>query len=245
MFRLSSTQQLHFKAEHTSHRSSQALQLLVLLVCLITALGILALWLKKGVLVAIPLAGAANLAMAFFVSPTVLGSYSPVDTLRHLSYGIPYAVVGTAYAGAVAVRFLARRVRWSRLVLIACVLLSTAYLFDEAERLAMPEPYFGGPATLLWTGGGVLLTDLVAHPVEFPWAGDPRPWETVRVELGAPLEPVSLNRVNRSEPYHWSSLLAALLGLACAAAPAAARTAGRDRRVQTTVPSPGIAPEAG
>ncbi len=218
--------------------SSDALQSLVLLVCLITALGTLALWKSSGVLVAIPIAGAANLAMAFFVSPTVLGSYSPVDALRHLSYGMPYAAVGTAYAGAVAVRFLARNARWPRLVLIACVLLSTAYLYDEAERLALPEPYFGGPATLLWTDSGVLLTDLVAHPVEFPWAGDPRPWETVRVELGAPLEPVSLNRVNRSEPYHWSSLLAALLGLVCAAAPAAAKMAGAElTRIQPSISS--------
>jgi len=209
--------------------SSEVLLILVLLACLATAIGGLALWRSGGVLVAIPLAGAANLATAFFVSPTVLGAYSPVDALRHLSYGMPYAAVGATYAAVVTVRFLARHVRPRQLVLLVCVLLSSAYLFDEAERLAMPEPYFGGPATLLWRGGGVLLTDLVAHPVEFPWAGDPRPWEVVRVQLGAPLEPVSLARVNRSEPSHWSSLLVALLGLAAAVGPAAAGMVGEGR----------------
>lgn len=59
---------------------------------------------------------------------------------------------------------------------------------------------------------------LIEEPSNLPAANDPGSWEQLRVDLVCRLSDVRLHRLNRSEPYHWTSLLVALFGLGFAVA---------------------------
>lgn len=199
-----------------------SLVLLVVAVALLAGLGGVAILLQRPALVGIPVAGLGNLAAGLFMHPLVVYSGFPVEFLRHVSYGIPFAVLTLAYACHVGCRWLGKVVRgvlgwqWRRLLAVILLLVICSGLYYETERLAKPEWYFQGKASLLWTGSYYLFTDVVQNPVLLPTTDDPRSGEEIREALTAPIENVNLRTVNLSEPYHWSSLLVALLGLAYA-----------------------------
>jgi len=99
------------------------------------------------------------------------------------------------------------------------VALVAGAMYYDCERLARPEWQFGGHTRLLWTGTGYLLVDVLRHPVPLPAWNDPRPGEELRAEQSKPLEQFSLRKTNASEPYDWTALIFALLGLAYASSP--------------------------
>ena len=118
--------------------------------------------------------------------PLVVYSGFPVDFLRHVSYGSPFAALGLTYACHVGLGCLLRGLqgmagtRWRGLLSAILILLACAGLFYETERLAKPEWYFQGKASLLWTSSYYLLTDVATHPAPLPLANDPRPGEQLR-----------------------------------------------------------------
>ncbi len=171
---------------------------------------------KRGIaLVGIPVAGMSNIAMLLLMRPLLVYSLFPPDFLRHASYGIAYAAISLAYLGHVSIQFVSKRLpRLRPLILILVLLLTTWTLYYETERLARPEPFFDGHASLLWTGSYYLLTDVIERPVPIWSVDDPRPVSQVHADLERTLADVNLNRINRSEPYHWVSLGLALFGLA-------------------------------
>ena len=182
--------------------------------------------------------------------PLVVYSPFPVEFLRHISFGIPFATIGVAYAALVTLRaidkFLSKYVapRW---LLFALLLFSISGLvYYETERLAKPEWYFGGKATLLWTGSSYLLTDILKHPVPLPQSTDTRSGEEIREAVVNPIAANDLRRVNLSEPYHWSALLIALFGLVWIAIAALGthprRSPPRDRTAHPTAFEPPICP---
>lgn len=182
-------------------------------------LGGLMLWRNRRPLAFISIAGMGNIAAGFLVHPRVMDTVSPVEFLRHNSFGIPFAVLSLAYACYVGSRWLMERISVGRTLFVGLVVvLVVAGVCYEANRLARPEWYFGGQASLLWTGGGYLLTDVIERPSDLPFANDPRRGEQLRVDLVRQLSDVSLRRVNRSEPYHWTSLLVVLYGFGFALA---------------------------
>lgn len=209
-----------------------ALAALGVLIALGGLVALLGLWRERPGLIFVPLLGYGYLAASLMIHPLILVSYTPVDVLRHWSSGIPYIAVSLAYS----VRLLVTRVasRLSRpawmsalLILVAVVAWVTYY---ECERLARPEWYFGGSASLLWTGNAYLLTDLARNPLPLPPASTVRPWEQVRKEQIAELAPISLRTTNASEPYDWTALIIALFGLAYASVPPPGRaTAALER----------------
>ncbi len=198
-----------------------ALMALLITIAVGAVLGGFAIWRSQPDLVYIPITGLGNIAMGFFVNPSVMLAYSPVEFLRHVSFGIPFVAVSLACAAQAGYRVAIRRLAPGRRLLLvsAVMLLVVGCIYYDAQRLAKPEPYFGGTASLLWTGGGYLVTDLFSHPVSVPTFGDARTGEQLRVDLLSPLTNVSLRKVNLSEPYHWTSMLVALFGLIYASAP--------------------------
>lgn len=199
------------------------LVVLIIAIAVCAALGTVALLRQSPPLVGIPAAGLGNLAAGLFMHPLVVYSGFPVDFLRHVSYGIPFAALGLVYAGHVGLGGLSKWLQgmagngWRGLLAAILIFLACAGLFYETERLAKPEWYFQGKASLLWTSSYYLLTDIATHPAPLPLEDDPRSGEQIREYATAPVEPMNLRTVNLSEPYHWASLLVALLGLAYAA----------------------------
>ena len=209
-----------------------ALAALGVLVALGGLVALSQLWKYRPALMFVPLLGYGYIAASLMIHPLILMSYTPVDVLRHWSSGIPYVALSLAST----VKFLVSRIApWLRgLALTGALLVLVAGLswitYYECERLARPEWYFGGSASLLWTGGGYLLTDLAQHPLPLPPKDDPRPWEQVRAEEAQQLAPFDLHRTNASEPYDWTTLIVALFGLAYAATPALADTIATSER---------------
>lgn len=180
-------------------------------------LGAVALGKQNLALAAIPLAGIGNLAAGFFMHPLVVYSPFPVEFLRHISFGIPFTIIGAAHTCYVGFRYLYRRIEGTailRLLFIATSLvLVSGITFYESERMARPEWYFGGKASLLWTGSNYLLSDVIQHPVPLPLIDDHRSGEVIREAMTQPLDKFDLRKVNLSEPYHWASFLVAIFGL--------------------------------
>lgn len=197
--------------------------------CLAAVAGTALLWRERGAIAAIPLAGLANLGAGFLVHPVVLEPFAPTNALRHLSYGIPYAWIGLAFAAVAAFRLAGRSRRWRARAAGMGLLLCLATVAIESHGLARPEPYLGGRTSLLWTADAITLADLASTPLEFPRAGEWVSWEAKRLELSRPFERTSLRIANRSEPYQWLSLLAAVLGMLPVAA-AAISKGGAPRR---------------
>ena len=192
------------------------LQGLLLALALAAALGGVALWRRNPALVFIPLAGLGDLAMGLMVHAQVMQTPNPVEFLRHISSGLAYAALSAACATYAGYRLLAQKLPASirPLLVAAAVLTIGAGLSYESERLARPEYYFQGQASLLWTGSVYLLPDVLSFPLPLPEAGDPRDGEQLRRDLGGPLDAIDLRRENRSEPFHWTTLMVALFALA-------------------------------
>ncbi len=168
----------------------------------------------------IPGLGVGYLASSLLIHPLILMSYTPVDVLRHWSSAIPYTVLTLAYGLFVSYRML---IRWigqtpRKLLLLILVLLLYGGIYYECERLARPEPYFGGEASLLWTSSSYLFTDLLQHPIPLPASNDPRSGIEIREDMKAQLRDFDLRRVNKSESYDWSTMFVALLGVVYAVA---------------------------
>jgi hypothetical protein len=183
--------------------------------------GLVALWKTRRPLVFVPLLGAGYIASSFLIHPLILDPYSPVDVFRHWSSGIPYVVLSLAFGLRTGYQTISRKlsIRTELVLALMGLALVAGTLYYECERLARPEWYFGGSASLLWTGGGYLLTDLVHDPLPISPRDDPRSWEQIRTEQGRQLAPIGLRATNASEPYYWASLLVVLFGLGFLAAP--------------------------
>ncbi len=177
-------------------------------------LGIIVLLWRHPALAGIPLAAVGNVAMLLSVPPDLTYSLFPPDVLRHASYGIVCAVPALAYAVHTGLQFAVHLPKESKpLLLAAALLLSSVGIYYEAEHLARPEWWAGGRWRLLWTGSSYLLTDVLDHPTPLWGIDEPKTFDNTYGKIYGPLEGLNLNRVNRSEPYHWTSLLISLLAL--------------------------------
>lgn len=198
-----------------------ALVVSVIIASLGVIVGGILLWREHSALVGIPIAGIGNIAMVLLMSPALVYSVFPPDFLRHISYGIAFEAVTLAYMAHLCLRYafnLSERFRPLLLVLI--LLISCNAVYWESERLARPGWQFEGRWSLLWTGTYYLLTDVVdRHPVPLWQVDDLRPLEQVQAEMKRAMEDVNLNRLNRSEAYHWTSMMVSLLGLAFVVTP--------------------------
>jgi 4-amino-4-deoxy-L-arabinose transferase-like glycosyltransferase len=197
-----------------------ALAFLGILVALGGLMALVGLWKGRPGLLFIPLLGYGYVAASLMIHPLILMSYTPVDVLRHWSSGIPYIILSLAYSVHTGVARIAAKL--SKQMMLGALLMAFTLFgwvtYYECERLARPEWGFGGSANLLWTGSSFLLVDLAENPLPLP-LDDPRPWEQVRAEQSSRLESVNLHSTNRSEPYHWTTLIFALLGLGYAVVP--------------------------
>ncbi len=192
---------------------------LLMVLCLVTAAGLLLILRRNPPLVGIPLAGLGNVIAVFFMHPVLVYSSFPPDFLRHVSYGLSLAVLAPTCAAAWAFGAVSKVANRSRvLVFVLIVTVTTAGIYYDIERLARPEWWFGGKWSLLWTGSSYLFTDVVRYSDSLSTEQSPRSASDMNWELIRPLAPLDLRRVNRGEPYHWSSFLLALLGLTFAAA---------------------------
>ncbi len=183
-------------------------------------IGTVALARRNLALVGIPVAGIGNLTAGMFMHPMVVYSPFPVEFLRHISYGIPFTAIALACAlaagiGRISTHRVAGTIGRQAAILAVLVVVVGGLVFYESERLARPEWYFGGKASLLWTGSSYMLTDVLRHPVPLPSSDDPRGGEEIREAMTLPMDSLDLRKVNLSEPYHWSTLLIALFGLLC------------------------------
>lgn len=195
--------------------SASGLLLLGLILLCFSVLGSIALLKSRPALLFIPCLGFGYVASSLFIHPLILMSYTPVDVLRHWSSGIPYMVLTLAYGLFVSHRVLMRRLSRTMGTLLSLTLIVafSSGIYYECDRLAKPEFYFGGKASLLWTGSSYLLTDLLQHPMPLPPPQtDPKSGEEIREDMRAQLREIDLRRVNRSEPYHWTTMLVALFG---------------------------------
>lgn len=210
--------------------SSEMLKAGLLAISVLSVVGALAILKEKPSLVWIPAAGAGNVLMGFVTNPMVMATYSPVEFLRHDAFGIPFVAISVAQAVAACSRVISRLPwRWGQFLSLAALLLFAAGLYYECGRMALPERYFGGSSSLLWTGSSYLLTDLWSKPVPMPAIDDAKSGEQVRADVFRPIEEFSLRRVNRSAPYHWATLLVALFGLVYLASSARGTVPQRSR----------------
>jgi hypothetical protein len=199
---------------------SDGVRVLSVAAYLAAVVGTVLLWTKRPALAGVPIAGLGNIAAVFLVNPRIVAFFNPADGFRHVAIGIPMAALGLACTAMVAVQLAMRLGRPVRIAVFSLAVLAVVGGASvEADRLARPEPYFGGPASLLWTGGGFLLTDILARPVPWPELSDSQSWEGARGDIMGPLEDLNIRKVNRPEPYHWSSLVVVLIGLSYALAP--------------------------
>jgi hypothetical protein len=177
--------------------------------------GIIRLWKKKPSLIFIPLLGMGYILSSLFLHPLILMSYTPVDALRHWSSGIPYIVLTLSYCLHSCYFSIHYKLPISlqRVLMVVSIVVLCSGIWYETERLARPEPYFEGKSSLLWTSSSYLLTDLARNAVPLPAIDDPRSGEEIRDEFKTRFKELDLKHVNRSEPYHWTTMIVALFGL--------------------------------
>ena len=128
---------------------------------------------RGSLLLALPVALLANLALTLAVDPAVLRSPEPAELFRHLAYGLPIVAAGAAIGIREALRWRWRGSGWRGPVL---ALLAVALIGGEIYVLATPEEmYHWNKSGSLLRGGDIYVeaTELLQNPIELPCTGCP------------------------------------------------------------------------
>ena len=192
------------------------------------------LWLasKRWQLALFPIASCVHAFLIYTVDPRVSGADQWFDYFRHLSYGLPFALLPVFLAMEAAAARVARHLRpisgagWRLPVLLEVTCLSLL-IVTQLYLLAQPSLTHGGGATQLltsdtWVNGPDMVRNRYTLPVlefsrqEGVMMIDPaQPYVPKHLDsVKAHFEPFSVIRTGLGSQYEVSTLLAILAGLA-------------------------------
>lgn len=173
-------------------------------------------------LLALAVPGIGNTVAIFFTSPGVTNAYHFADFFRHLSFGVPFLVLTSAYAFNQLYLYLRDRARWRALGYL-CVLLLVAAAIREGDILANPTAtHRPGATQVLTTYTYLSLESILRNPMPLPilsyqWNGEimvaysaSMHWPEAALEH---FEPLDMSFDSHGRPFGYASVVAFLMAL--------------------------------